>query len=260
MLAELVLDPHHLITRAVGRHNKGTDTALAGVWIGDGENDHRAGMLARRDELLGSIEHVVIAVAPGAGAQAAGIGAGLRFGEGKGADLLAARQRAKEIALLLVVAETQDGHATHRVVHAHDGRAGAVTGGDLLQRHGIGQVARVAAAPLLRHQHAEETERGHLADRLGRVTVLAAPLFGEGLQALPGELPGHLGDRALILIGQHGRLLRPVRRPWRWLRRRRCRSPPRRGAGHGRAKPKAASPGFAHPKHRWDARAHRRHR
>ncbi len=68
MLAELVLHPHHLITRAIGRHDKGTDTALAGVRIGHREDDHRAGMLTGGNELLGAVEHVMIAVATGAGA------------------------------------------------------------------------------------------------------------------------------------------------------------------------------------------------
>ncbi|MNE32408.1 hypothetical protein D3C80_1260190 [compost metagenome] len=204
MLAELVLDAHHLVAGAVGRHDEGADAALAGRRIGDGEDDHRAGVLAGGDELLGAVEHVAVAVATGAGAQVAGVGAGLRLGEGEGADLLAARQRDEEAALLLVVAEAQDRHAAHRVVHAHDGRAGAVAGGDLLQRQGIGLVAGVAAAQLLRYQHAEEAELAHLADRLGGIAMLAIPLLGERAQALLGELASHLADTQLIVGQQHG--------------------------------------------------------
>ncbi|MNF90364.1 hypothetical protein D3C84_729240 [compost metagenome] len=199
MLAELVLDAHHLVAGAVGRHDEGADAALAGRRIGDGEDDHRAGVLAGGDELLGAVEHVAVAVATGAGAQVAGVGAGLRLGEGEGADLLAARQRDEEAALLLVVAEAQDRHAAHRVVHAHDGRAGAVAGGDFLQGHGVAQVAGLRAAPVFRHQHAHEPQLAHLGDGLGRETVLAVPLGGKGLQPFPGELAGHVADLHVLL-------------------------------------------------------------
>ncbi|MNJ48878.1 hypothetical protein D3C77_440850 [compost metagenome] len=122
----------------------------------------------------------MIAVTPGAGLQAAGIGTGLRLGQGKGAEHGAAGQRCEELLLLLVVAKLEDGHAAHRVVHAHDGRAGTIAGGDFFQSHGVGHVTGVATAPLLRHQHAEQAQPGHLLDCLFREAMFAVPLFGKG--------------------------------------------------------------------------------
>ncbi|MNX65621.1 hypothetical protein D3C86_966870 [compost metagenome] len=157
MLAQLVFHPQHLIARGVGGHDEGRDTALAGVGVGDREDDHGLAALARRDELLGAVQDVVVAVAAGAGAQAAGVRTRLRLGQGKAADVLAACQRPQELLFLRVVAELQDGHAGDRIVHAHDGGACAATGRDFLQRHGVRHVAAVVAIPFLGHQHAEET-------------------------------------------------------------------------------------------------------
>ena len=68
VLTELVLDPHHREPWRVGGYDKGADALLAGLRIGDGEHDDHAGMAAGGDELLGATQHVVIAIAPGAGA------------------------------------------------------------------------------------------------------------------------------------------------------------------------------------------------
>ncbi len=92
VLAELVLDAHHLIARRVGRHDEGADAAFAGIRVGHGKDDHRTGMPAGGDELLGAVDHVAVAVSPGTGTQAAGVRARLGFGQGEGADLRAARQ------------------------------------------------------------------------------------------------------------------------------------------------------------------------
>ncbi|MNQ72638.1 hypothetical protein D3C85_873480 [compost metagenome] len=199
VLAELVLDPHHRVPRCVSGHDKGADALLAGCRIGHGEDDHHPGVAARGDELLAAIEHIVFAVAPGAAAQVTGIRTGLGFGEGEGAEHPALGQRAEEALLLLIAAVFQDRHAAHRVVHAHDGRAGAVAGGDFLQGHGVAQVAGLRAAPVFRHQHAHEPQLAHLGDGLGRETVLAVPLGGKGLQPFPGELAGHVADLHVLL-------------------------------------------------------------
>ncbi|MNN21613.1 hypothetical protein D3C81_1349420 [compost metagenome] len=228
VLAELVLDAHDAVAGGIGGHDEGADALLARRRVGDGEDDHHAGMAAGGDELLGAVQHIVVAVASGAGAQVAGIGTGLGLGEGEGADHLARGQRLQEALLLLLAAVLEDGHAAHRVVHAHDGGAGAVTGGYLLQSHGVGQVAGGRAAPLFRHQHAEEAQLGHLAQGLDGETMLAVPGLGEGFQPLLGELPGHVADLDFVFIRDHLALLRFARWPLRWPRRHRCRSTPRR--------------------------------
>ncbi|MCY1185494.1 hypothetical protein D9M73_262770 [compost metagenome] len=86
-------------------------------------------------------------------------------------------------------------------MHGHNGRAGAITGGDFLQGHGVGLVAGIAPAPLLRHQHAEEAQVGHFTDGFAGEQVLAVPLFRKRAQALLGELAGRFADLQLFFIG-----------------------------------------------------------
>ena len=238
VLAELVLDPHHLVAGRVGGHDERADAALSGIRIGDREDDHHPRVAARSDELLGTVQHVVVTVAAGAGLQEARVGTGLRLGQGEGAEHRTLGQRTEEALLLLGAAELVDRHAADRVVHAHDGRAGAVASGDLLEGHGVGQVPGLRAAPFLGHQHAEEAEVGHLADRLGRETVLAVPVGGERFQPFLGELPRHVTDLDLFFAGNHRGFLfftacisASARRRSRSPRRRRCRPPPRRVPG-----------------------------
>lgn len=139
-----------------------------------------------------------------AGLQAAGIGASLRLGQGESTEHRTCRQRGEELLFLLLVAEAQDRHATHRVVHAHDGRAGAIARSDFLQGHGIGHITGVATAPLLRHQHAEQAQFGHLVDGLFREAMVLVPLLGKRLQAFLGERTYRVGDLLLLVIYQHG--------------------------------------------------------
>src|SRR5690606_19176822 len=136
VLTELVLNPYHLITRAVGRYDKGADATFAGIRISDCEDDNRACLAPRGDELLGTVQHIAVTVAASPGAQRTGVGAGMRLGQGEGADLLAAGQRWQKTTLLFVASEPQDRRAPNRVVHAHDGRAGTVTSGNFFQRQG----------------------------------------------------------------------------------------------------------------------------
>src|SRR5690606_28202380 len=96
----------------------------------------------------------------------------MRLSQGEGADLLALSQRWQKTTLLFLASEPQDRRATNRVVHAHDGRAGTVTGGNFFQRQGVGQIAGITPAPLLWHKHAEKTQLPHLGQRLGREAVL----------------------------------------------------------------------------------------
>ncbi|KAG1444116.1 hypothetical protein G6F57_017894 [Rhizopus arrhizus] len=141
VLAQLVFDAQHLIPRRVGRHDEGGNAALAGVRISHGEDDHRLAAFARGDELLGAVQDVVVAVAAGPGAQAAGIGPRLRLGQRKAPDVFARGQRPQELVLLRIGAELQDRHAGNRVVHAHDRGTRAVACGNFFQRHRIRDIA-----------------------------------------------------------------------------------------------------------------------
>ncbi|MNC14665.1 hypothetical protein D3C75_624520 [compost metagenome] len=210
MLAELVFDPRDFVARRIGRHYKGADATFAGTRIGHRKHDHHPGILPGGDELLAAVEHIMIAFQARTGFQAAGVGTGLGLGQRKGTEHRTAGQRFEEALFLLIGAVVEDRYATHGVVHAHDGRAGAIAGGDFFQRHGVGQVTGVASAPLLRHQHAEEAQPGHFADGFLGKTVLAVPLGSEGLQPFLGKVPGHVADLLLVVIGDHGESLNLV--------------------------------------------------
>ncbi|MNJ51031.1 hypothetical protein D3C77_463240 [compost metagenome] len=105
VLAEFVLDPGDLIAGGIGRNDKSADAALAGTRISNSENDHYPGILPGSDELLAAIEHIVVAVTARTGLQAAGIGARLGFGQGKGTEHLTTGKRGKKLLLLRVIAK-----------------------------------------------------------------------------------------------------------------------------------------------------------
>ena len=69
MLAELVLQTRHLITRRIRRHDKSAHALLAGTLVGDGDDDGELAVLTVGDELLDAIDAVVITLASGGGAQ-----------------------------------------------------------------------------------------------------------------------------------------------------------------------------------------------
>ncbi len=150
VLAEFLLQPRDDIAGRRRRHDERADAALAGVAVGDREHDRDVGVLARGDELLGAVQHVVVAVATGGGADRRGVRAHVRLGEAERAEHVAARERHEPAFALRVGAVGEDRAADHRVLHADDGRARAVAGGDLLQREGERHVIEARAAPALR--------------------------------------------------------------------------------------------------------------
>ncbi|MNZ98651.1 hypothetical protein D3C78_1179440 [compost metagenome] len=84
-------------------------------------------------------------------------------------------------------------------MHAHDGRAGAITGGDFFQGQGQAEVTGLRAAPLFGHQHAEETQLAHFLQGFSRKAVFAVPIGREGFQALLGELARHVANLQVLL-------------------------------------------------------------
>ncbi|MNZ71011.1 hypothetical protein D3C78_893630 [compost metagenome] len=146
----------------------------------------------------------MVAIQPRTGFQAAGIGTGLGLGEGECTDHRPAGQRCKVLLLLQLAAELEDGHAPYRIVHTHDGRAGAIASSDFFQGHGIGHVAGVTATILLGYQHAEQAEFGHLLDRFPGEAVFLVPLFGKRLEAFLGKSPDRIDDLLLLVSYQHG--------------------------------------------------------
>ncbi|MNJ42553.1 hypothetical protein D3C77_375250 [compost metagenome] len=182
----------------IGGYQKGRDAFFAQLRVGDGEDDGQPGTPGIADELLGAVDHPVLALQLGAGAQVVGFGAGLRLGQAEAANHLPAGQAFEPGLLLLGVAIGEQGAAAHRIVDAHQRAGGAIAGGDLLDRQGIGDIVGVAAAPLLGHDHAEQAQLAHL---LHHAVIDPAGLFpglGMGGDFAAGEIPGHVADHDLF--------------------------------------------------------------
>src|SRR5437764_13067440 len=90
-------------------HENAAD-ALGPLHAGPRPDDDHAGLGPGGDPLLAAVDHVVAAVTPGAGAQGAGIGAGVWFGEAEARSEEPARRNLGDVpALLRVAAEPGDG-------------------------------------------------------------------------------------------------------------------------------------------------------
>ncbi|MNL28409.1 hypothetical protein D3C87_1500500 [compost metagenome] len=204
MLAELVLDARHDIAGRGRGHDEGADAALAGGLVGHGHDDGHVGVLAAGDELLHAVEHVVVAIAPGGGAQRGGVRADVRLGQAERAQHLAARQRRQPLLLLRVVGEGHQ-HAAHRaVVHADDGGGAAVPGGNFLEDQRQRQVVEPRPAQLFRHGHAIAAQRGQFLVHGLRKGLVAVPLRRLRGDDVLRELPHGIADHFLFGSQQHG--------------------------------------------------------
>jgi hypothetical protein len=129
---------------------------------------------ARGDELLHSVEHEAVAAAPGRRLDRRGVGAGAGLGQAEGAELLTGGHRPQVALFLLRRTEFEDRQAGERVVHAEDGRAGAVARRDLHDGEGVAHGIRPCPTPLFRHHHAHQAKLARtLARRLGARRQLA---------------------------------------------------------------------------------------
>ena len=81
---------------------------MVSAGIGLREHDQGARDAAVRDELLGPVEHVLVAVFLGAGLHGRGVGAAARLGQRVGRDLFPRGQRGAEPLLLLLGSRDQD--------------------------------------------------------------------------------------------------------------------------------------------------------
>ncbi|MNN31998.1 hypothetical protein D3C81_1457090 [compost metagenome] len=137
-----------------------------------------------------------------------GFGAGLRLGQAEGADQLATGQPRQVAFLLRIGAIVQDRAAADRVVDAHQRGAGGAARGDFFDGERVRDIVGVGAAPVLRHDHAEQAQRAHFGDNLFRQAAVAVPLGGAGGQALAGKGARAVADHLLLfgVVAVHGRL------------------------------------------------------
>jgi len=160
--------------------------------------------LAAGDELLDAVEHITVAVAPRARAQLRGVGAGLRLGQGKAAQQLAARQRRQPALLLRAAAVAQQDGVDRAVGDADGGAHAAVAGRDFFQHQRQRQGVEPHTAQRLGHADAVATQgRQPLVGLFGEDVPLV-PSSGVGPQLLEGEGAHGVADLQLVGGEQHG--------------------------------------------------------
>src|SRR5580704_1780772 len=207
-LAELVLDPGHPKTGAVGRYEKGADAPLALFGVGHREDDSDLRVLAGGDELLGTAQHPAVAVASRPRLDRRCVGAGLRLCQAKAGEHLAFRHRPEEPPLLLLRPVLQDRHAADRVLHAENRRDRTLPSSDLLHDEGVADMVGARPAIFLGHQHAHKPELAELGDRIGRKFLLAIPLRRMRHEPFARKVAGDIAQHALLLGEAHEELPR----------------------------------------------------
>src|SRR5207249_9726604 len=124
-------------------------------------------------EVLGAVEHVVVARAPRGGADRARVRAGARLREREAAEPLAAREPGQVPLPLRLGAERKDRPGGERGVRREDDAGRRARGRQLLDRERVGDVVEARAAVALGDEAAHHTEAAELADQLAREALAA---------------------------------------------------------------------------------------
>ena len=181
------------------RYQKGADAPLASRRVGHGKDQHDMGGLAAGDELLLALEDPIRARPPRPAAQRPGVGAGLRFGERKGAQYLAPGHGRQPACLLRVAPEIEDWLAGQSVLNRKHRGAGRVCRGDLLHDEGVLQAGPANAIKLFGQQEPQEALRRHGCGLCGGIGAAAVPLRRTGGDHFLGEAPHAVPQQPFIL-------------------------------------------------------------
>ncbi len=207
-VTELVLLGDHAVAGVVGRRDERGHAPLAGARIGHRHDHRHIGARARRDERLVTVQHVLVAVSSGPGADGRRVGASVGLSEVDAAQPLAAGELGEVVTPLLVGARLLDRHGNRRVVRRHHVADAAVGSGDLLDSQRVRHEVGTRAAPAGVDNHPHEPDLSHLAVQLSGRSARPVPLCGERRYLALRERPGHVAD-LLLLVGQlHGWLPR----------------------------------------------------
>ena len=149
--AHLVLDRAEGKAGRVLRHDEGRD-AFRPVGAGPHHGHVDVAVAGAGNELLGAVDHIVVAVAHGPRLQRRRIGAGARLGQAVAAQPFHRGQLRQETLPLFVAAEAVDHPAGH-VVDGDEGReAGAGPRQRLEDQHGVEPAEAGAADIVARHR------------------------------------------------------------------------------------------------------------
>ena len=161
-------------------------------------------MNAVGDEHLGAVQHIVVAIAHRAGADAGDVGTGAGLGDTDRGDGLS-RHHARQVLLELAPgAEAHEMRARHVGVDQHgDGKAAVRRTADLLGQHDRGARIEARAAHRLGDAQREEAELAHLAQDLARHEARFLPFRPVRLHLLLDET-AELGADEVVFLGEDG--------------------------------------------------------
>ena len=215
--------PAHLVLVAavadagrVRRDREAGNAAGAGP-AGARHQHQQVGVAGAGNERLGAVQHIVVAVAAGAGFQRRRVGAGARLGEAIGGQRLAAHQRPVPALAHRLGAEPGQHPGGHVVDGDERGGGGAARRHPLEDQRRVEPAQAHAALVLVAVQRAEAQLAGAADGVLGEGAVLV-PLGGERRQLLIGELARGVAERQLLVgeVEVHGyfRLMVMLGPPW----------------------------------------------
>jgi len=150
---------------------KAGDPAVGTLLLVSDRKDHReVGLVASGDEGLLTVDHPLVALAYGGGADGAGVGAGPGLGDGEAALALAADGGEEVLLLLLVVGEVEDVVGLTAELELHERTS------QLDLDEGVHHRAEPHAAVLLGCVHSEEPGLLRLVPKSFELLLLQAPL------------------------------------------------------------------------------------
>ncbi len=151
------------------------------------------------NEGLGAVQHIVVALALGRGAQRGGVRTRAWLSQAVGGDQLHGRKARQVFPAQLVGTELVD-HPRGHVVDRQEGGGGDVAIGQGFKDQGRVQPPQARPADILAHIDAGEAQLGRLAQGLDRKVLLLVPAGRVGGEFGGGELPRRILDRALVLV------------------------------------------------------------
>src|SRR2546430_1628281 len=162
------------------------------------EHHEGAGDAAVSYELLGPVQHVLVAVPLGARLHRGGVGSAARLRQRVGRDLLTRGERRTQSPLLLLCAGDEDRIAAQRL-HRQDQGGGGAGFGDLLDAHADGDARARDASVFLWERDAEDAVGRE--QRLDVLRILGALIdLGRARRdSVLDELANGFPDRELLL-------------------------------------------------------------
>src|SRR6266536_114560 len=193
-----------LVTRpveagAVGIDDERGDSARPLLRLRHCEEEAQVGFLPAGDEHLLAGDPVDVAVANRPRFLVRGIGAGVRLGQSKAAELLAAGERNQEPFLLLRVAELLNRVAHERVVDRKNDPRVRADPGDLLDHDRVRNGVHPGAAVFGRDRDAGEPQRARLREDVAGELARLVDRGRAGLDDVFGELPDGGKEERLVL-------------------------------------------------------------